>query len=98
MVTRKKKPATKERQKHERVIHTRVPLELEKELKRFAENLRVPVSNLIRTILEDALAVAEQASHRVETELRSRTAQLARGRDALRRQLTRRIPRRLARR
>src|ERR1700687_968841 len=98
MVTRKIKTKKQERTRHERVIHTRVPLELEKELKRFAENLRVPVSNLIRTILEDALAVAEQASPRVETELRSRTAQLARGRDSLRRQLARRIPRRLARR
>ncbi len=97
MVTQKKKAGKRERKKHERVIHTRVPLALEKELKRFAENLRVPVSNLIRTILEDALVVAEQASHRVEHELLLRTSQLARGRDTLRRQLTRRIPRRLAR-
>ena len=49
--------------KHERVIHTRVPAALEAELRRFADNLRVPVSNLIRTILEDALAVADQAGH-----------------------------------
>ncbi|HKD40592.1 MAG TPA: hypothetical protein VKB87_09930 [Myxococcaceae bacterium] len=80
--------------KHERVIHTRVPAALEAELRRFAENLRVPVSNLIRTILEDALAVADQAGHRVERELRSGVAQLARGREILRRKLTRRIPRR----
>ena len=38
----------------ERVIHTRVPALLEEELKRFAENLRMPVSNLVRAILEDA--------------------------------------------
>lgn len=53
----------------ERVIHTRVPAVLEAELKRFAENLRVPVSNLIRTILEDAVAVADRAGQTVEREL-----------------------------
>jgi hypothetical protein len=35
----------------ERVLHTRVPAVLERELKRFADNLRIPVSNLVRTIL-----------------------------------------------
>ena len=30
--------------KKERVLHTRVPAVLERELKRFADNLRVPVS------------------------------------------------------
>ncbi len=93
-----KRPANKERVIHERVIHTRVPAVLEEELKRFADNLRVPVSNLIRTILEDALAVAEQAGHRVERELRSGVAQLAHGRKMLHRRLSRRIPRRLPRR
>ena len=43
---------------------------MEQELKRyFAQNLRVPVSNLVRTILEDAIAVADRASGRVEAEL-----------------------------
>lgn len=53
----------------ERVLHTRIPAVLEQELKRFADNLRVPVSNLVRTILEDALTVADRASGRVEAEL-----------------------------
>ena len=44
--------------KKERVIHTRVSAVLEEELRRFADNLQVLVSNLIRTILEDALALA----------------------------------------
>jgi hypothetical protein len=59
------------RERKERVIHTRVPAVLEQELKRFADNLRVPVSNLIRTLLEDAVAVADRATGRVERELRS---------------------------
>src|SRR5271166_3750848 len=48
--------------KKERVLHTRVPAVLERELKRFADNLRVPVSNLVRTILEDAVSVADAAT------------------------------------
>ncbi len=80
------------------MIHTRVPAVLEQELKRFAENLRVPVSNLIRTILEDALAVADQAGRRVDRQLRSGVDQLAHGREILQRKLSRRIPRRFPRR
>jgi hypothetical protein len=79
------------RAKKERVIHTRVPAVLEEELKRFAEDLRVPVSNLIRTILEDALAAADQAGERVERELRAGVARLSHGRQALRRSLAGRL-------
>lgn len=60
-----------ERARKERVLHTRIPAVLEQELKRFADNLRVPVSNLVRTILEDAIAVADRASGRVEAELQA---------------------------
>jgi hypothetical protein len=74
------------------VIHTRVPALLEEELKRFADDLRVPVSNLIRTILEDALTAADQAGERVERELRAGAARLAHGRESLRRKLSGRIP------
>ncbi len=67
---------TGERPKKERVIHTRVPAVLEAELKKFADNLRVPVSNLVRTILEDAVAVADRASDKVEQRLRTAAQQL----------------------
>ena len=60
-----------ERERKERVLHTRVPAVLEAELKRFAQSMRVPVSNLVRTILEDAVAVADRATDRVERELRT---------------------------
>ena len=43
------------KRRKERVIHTRVPAVLEQELKRLADGLRVPVSNVVRTILEDAV-------------------------------------------
>ncbi len=54
----------------ERVIHTRVPAVLEQELKRLAVNIRVPVSNLVRAILEDAVEMADRAGRGVEEELR----------------------------
>jgi hypothetical protein len=57
--------------KKERVLHTRVPAVLERELKRFADNLRIPVSNLVRTILEDALHVADFAGSGIEQRLKS---------------------------
>lgn len=51
------------------MLHTRVPAVLEAELKAAARALRVPVSNLVRTILEDAVAIADRASSQVEQRL-----------------------------
>lgn len=68
----------------ERVLHTRVPAVLEAELKRFATNLRVPVSNLVRTILEDAMSVADAAGENVEGHLKRAARQLEHERERLR--------------
>lgn len=62
--------AAADKDRKERVLHTRVPAVLERELKRFAENLRVPVSNLVRAILEDAVNAADVATETVEQRLR----------------------------
>jgi len=78
--------------KKERVLHTRVPAVLEQELKRFADNLRIPVSNLVRTILEDALEVADVASDRVEERLRKAAEQLEQERTKLKRRVHRGDP------
>src|SRR5262249_37215667 len=67
----------------ERVLHTRVPAVLERELKRFAENLRIPVSNLVRAILEDAVSVADAATESVETRLKRAAQQLGSERERL---------------
>jgi len=75
------------RDKKERVLHTRVPAVLERELKRFAENLRVPVSNLVRTILEDAVTVADAATENVEARLKRAAHQLEREREKLRKRM-----------
>ena len=68
----------------ERVLHTRVPAVLELELKRLADSTRMPVSNLVRAILEDALEVADLASGRVEEQLRGAAARVAKERDVIR--------------
>lgn len=73
--------------KKERVLHTRVPAVLEAELKRFAQNLRVPVSNLVRTILEDALSVADAAGENVEARLKKAARQLEEERGRLKRRV-----------
>lgn len=73
----------------ERVLHTRVPAVLERELKRIAETLRVPVSNLVRAVLEDAVAVADHASENVETRLKTFASSLEHERDKLRRRVMR---------
>lgn len=61
--------AAGKRNRKERVLHTRIPAVLEDELKAAAEALRVPVSNLVRTILEDAVAIADRATGHVEERL-----------------------------
>jgi hypothetical protein len=54
----------------EKVLHTRVPAVLEEELKRLAQSLRVPVSNVVRTILQDAVETVDAVQGRAEDELR----------------------------
>jgi hypothetical protein len=73
--------------KKERVLHTRVPAVLERELKRFAENLRIPVSNLVRAILEDAVQAADAAGENVEGRLKRAAQQLGREREKLKKRV-----------
>jgi predicted DNA binding CopG/RHH family protein len=51
-IRRKKGRINKERK--DKFLHTRVPEDLEREIKERAEQMRIPVSVLIRNILEDA--------------------------------------------
>ncbi len=46
----------------ERVLHTRISEQLADDIRAVAEDLRVPVSNLVRNVLEEAFSVAEQVS------------------------------------
>jgi hypothetical protein len=47
-------------ERKEKVIHTRIPAALEEQIKRLAEGLRVPVSNLVRNMLEDAITMTRR--------------------------------------
>ncbi len=69
----------------ERVLHTRVPAVLEQELKRVANAWRVPVSNLVRALLEDALDTIDVVGAKAEGELREVAALLASERHRFRR-------------
>lgn len=69
----------------ERVLHTRVPAVLEDELKRLATNLRMPVSNVVRAILEDAIEAVEVVGVRAEDELKGFVHRLSEQREAIRR-------------
>lgn len=73
--------------KKERVLHTRVPAVLERELKRFADNLRIPVSNLVRAILEDAISAADAAGESVEGRLKLAAQQLEKEREKLKKRV-----------
>lgn len=73
--------------KKERVLHTRVPAVLERELKRFAENLRTPVSNLVRAILEDAVSAADAAGESVEGRLKRAAQGIEREREKLKKRV-----------
>lgn len=74
--------------KKERVLHTRVPAVLERELKKLSENLRVPVSNLVRAILEDAVDAADVATETIEQRLRHAAGKLENERVRIRNRLT----------
>jgi hypothetical protein len=73
------------RAKKERVLHTRVPAVLEEELKRLATSLRMPVSNVVRAILEDAVEAVEAASEKAEGELKGIAHRIQSQRESLRR-------------
>jgi hypothetical protein len=49
----------------ERVLHTRISEPLAEDIRRMADDLRVPVSNLVRNVLEEAFAVVETVSENV---------------------------------
>jgi len=50
----------------ERILHTRIPVALEDQIKRLADRLRVPVSNLVRNMLEDAIDMTKRVRDRMD--------------------------------
>lgn len=50
------------RRRKERVLHTRISEELAEDIRRVADDLRVPVSNLVRNVLEETFSVVESVT------------------------------------
>lgn len=49
-------------ERKEKVLHTRVSEQLSDDIRRLAEDLRVPASNLVRNVLEEVFAAVENVS------------------------------------
>jgi len=79
-----KEPDKSQGSRKERVLHTRVPAVLELELKRLAQSWRVPVSNVVRAILEDAVTAVDVVGRRAEGNLHHVVDRLAEQRERLR--------------
>jgi hypothetical protein len=50
------------RERKERVLHTRISEQLAADIRALADDLRVPVSNLVRNVLEEAFDAVERVS------------------------------------
>lgn len=87
--TAEKKAERPRRPRKEKVLHTRVPAVLEQELKNLAESFRMPVSNLVRAILEDTIEAMDSLGRAAEGEIREVAALVARERERLRQPLDR---------
>jgi hypothetical protein len=81
-------PKDRREGRKERVLHTRVPAVLEQELKRVANAWRVPVSNVVRALLEDALDTIDIVGAKAEDELRGVAEKLASERHRIRQKST----------
>ncbi len=57
---REERRRRRRRHRNERVLHTRISEQLAEDIRDLAEGLRVPVSNLVRNVLEDAFSVVEE--------------------------------------
>jgi hypothetical protein len=74
----------REHARKERVLHTRISEQLAEDIRRVAEDLRVPVSNLVRNVLEETFSVVESVTENVGRWVEEVTEEVerARGRSA----------------
>jgi hypothetical protein len=78
----------------ERVLHTRISEDLADDIRRLADDLRVPVSNLVRNVLEEAFSVVESVSENVGELIEDVVEEAERARGLMRRRHHRRARRR----
>ncbi len=78
------------RQRKERVLHTRVSDALAEDIRRMAEDLRVPASNLVRNVLEEAFSMVEAVTENVGELIEDVVDEADRARERMRRRQPRR--------
>ncbi|MFQ5418118.1 MAG: hypothetical protein ACE5FL_13905 [Myxococcota bacterium] len=82
----------------QRVLHTRISEPLAEDIRRMADDLRVPVSNLVRNVLEEAFSVVEAVTDNVGDLIDDVADEAERARSRIRgRRRVRQRPRRRAR-
>ena len=62
---RRREREARRRERKGRILHTRISDELAQDIRRVAEELRVPVSNLVRNVLDEAFSAVEYVSDNV---------------------------------
>jgi hypothetical protein len=73
----------------ERVLHTRISEQLSDDIRRLAEDLRVPTSNLVRNVLEEVFTMVESVSEDVGGIFEEVLDEAESARDRIRRQSAR---------
>jgi hypothetical protein len=58
-------PTRPRRERKQHVLHTRISQQLAEDIGRMADDLRVPVSNLVRNVLEEVFSVVETVTDNV---------------------------------
>jgi hypothetical protein len=74
----------------ERVLHTRISEQLSDDIRRLAEDLRLPTSNLVRNVLEEVFSVVESVSDDVGGIFEEVVEEAEEARERLRRAVERR--------
>jgi hypothetical protein len=72
-------------ERKERVLHTRISEQLAEDLRRAAEEMRVPVSNLVRNVLEEAFTAVETVTDNMGEWIEEVIGEADRARERLRR-------------
>ncbi len=75
------------RTRKERVLHTRISEQLADDIRQIAEDLRVPVSNLVRNVLEETFSAMERVSDNVGEVIEEVIDEAARARERIERRM-----------
>ena len=81
------------RERKQRVLHTRVSDALAEDIRRMAEDLRVPASNLVRNVLEEAFSIVEAVSENMGDLIEDVVDEADRARERMRHRRRPRSPR-----